>query len=125
MVVDDNEDAAESLAMLLRIEGHEVKTAYSGQSAVRIAVDWCPEAIVQDIVMPGMTGYDVVRALRQWPGTRGALLIALSGSEEKKRSKEAGFDHHLVKPVDFKEICRLLSRLVPEPRDAIRKASAA
>jgi len=125
LVVDDNEDSADSLVMLLRIEGHAARAAYSGLSAIRIAVDWCPQAIVQDIAMPGMTGYDVARTLRQWPGTTGALLIALSGSEERKRSKEAGFDHHLVKPVDFEEIRRLLSRLIPEPDHAIPKASAA
>ena len=125
LVVDDNEDAADSQAMLLRMDGHEVKTAYGGPSAMRIAMDWCPQAIVQDIGMPGMSGYEVARALRQYPVTRHALLIAVSGTEDRGRSKEAGFDHHLVKPVDFDELRKILVPLIPETRNSIRKASAA
>jgi CheY-like chemotaxis protein len=111
LVVDDNEDAADSLAMLLFMDGHEVRSAYAGASAVRIARNWCPDAVVQDIGMPGMSGYDVARALRQRPDTRKILLIAVSGSEERARSEDAGFDHHLVKPVDFDEIRDILARL--------------
>src|SRR4030095_16087142 len=100
---DDNEDAAESMAMLLRIDGHEVKTAYEGPSAVRIAAEWNPQAMVQDIGMPGMSGYDVAKALRQRSGTKDILLIAVTGSEDRARSTDAGFHHHLVKTVRFRE----------------------
>jgi CheY-like chemotaxis protein len=108
--------------MLLFMDGHEVRSAYAGAAAVRIARDWCPDAVVQDIGMPGMSGYDVARALRQRPDTRKALLIALSGSEEKAGSEAAGFDHHLVKPVDFDDIRDLLARLSGHP---MRKKSVA
>ena len=100
--------------MLLRIDGHEVKTAYEGPSAVRIAVDWNPQAIVQDIGMPGMSGYDVAKALRQRSATKDTVLIAVTGSEDRALSKDAGFNHHFVKPVDFQEIREILTHLHPD-----------
>lgn len=111
--------------MLLRIDGHEVKTAYEGPSAVRIAAEWNPQAMVQDIGMPGMSGYDVAKALRQRSGTKDILLIAVTGSEDRARSKDAGFNHHLVKPVSFEEIRRILTNLHPEAEDELGRKSAA
>jgi signal transduction histidine kinase/CheY-like chemotaxis protein len=103
LVVDDNKDAAESLAMLLRLKGHEVQVAHSGPSALEMAKDYRPEMILLDIGMPGMDGYEVARRLRRQAGRDNVVLAALTGwgqQEDRRRSAEAGFDHHLVKPLE-------------------------
>ena len=102
LVVDDNADAAESLAMILSLRGHEARTALDGPEALAVAREFRPEVVMLDIGLPGMDGYEVARRLRADHG--GILLVALTGygqDEDRRRSKEAGFDHHLVKPVDF------------------------
>jgi PAS domain S-box-containing protein len=107
MVVDDNVDAAESMAVVLRIEGHEVRTAHDGEHAIQLASEFRPEVIVLDLGMPKMTGYDVARRLRAKPWGRDVVLVACTGwgqPEDRRRSKEAGFDHHLVKPVSAEAI---------------------
>lgn len=112
LVVDDNVDSAESFAILLRFSGHEVRTAYDGPSALGMVADYAPRVVLLDIGLPGMDGYEVARRLRQHPATAGALLIAVSGygqAEDRNCSREAGFDHHLVKPVDFEELGSLLA----------------
>jgi PAS domain S-box-containing protein len=101
LVADDNQDAADTLAMLLGLQGHEVRVAYSGVAALEMTKDYRPDAVFLDIGMPGMDGYEVARRLRQQPGLEGAVLAALTGwgqHEDRRRSAEAGFDHHLVKP---------------------------
>jgi CheY-like chemotaxis protein/anti-sigma regulatory factor (Ser/Thr protein kinase) len=117
LVVDDNVDSAESFAMLLRQNGHEVRTAYDGPSALKVAAEYAPEIVLQDIGLPGMNGYEVARRLRQHPATATSLLVAVSGyaqADDLQRSQATGFDHHLLKPLDFDELARLLA-IVGEP----------
>ncbi|HEV3445035.1 MAG TPA: ATP-binding protein [Gemmataceae bacterium] len=102
LVVDDNVDAAESSAVLLRFIGHEVKVAHDGPSALAAARAFHPEIILLDIGLPGMNGYDVARALRAQPEFQTTVLAAVTGygqQEDVRRSREAGFDHHLTKPL--------------------------
>jgi signal transduction histidine kinase len=103
LVIDDNIDAAESIAVYLRLEGHEVRTVSDGAQAVAIAQVFAPQIAVVDIGLPGMNGYEVARRLRLKGKEGPALLIALTGygqKEDRARSDEAGFDHHFVKPAD-------------------------
>lgn len=103
LVVDDNVDAADSLATLLRLSGHEVRVAHDGAAALAVVRDYRPDIAFLDIGMPGMDGYEVARRLRAQPGLERALLVALTGwgsPEDRRRTTDAGFDHHLVKPVE-------------------------
>jgi two-component system CheB/CheR fusion protein len=122
LVVDDNRDAADSLAVFLSADGHEARTAYDGPEALEAARAYRPEAVLLDIGMPGMDGYEVARRLRQEPGLERALLVALTGygqESDRRRSREAGIDYHLVKPVEPEELRALLARpsgaLSPSP----------
>lgn len=102
LVVDDNRDAAESMSMLLEMWGHEVAFVFDGPSALEAAQQWQPEAVFLDIGLPGMDGYEVAERLRELPQARGAVLIAITGygqEEDRLRSRRAGIDHHLIKPV--------------------------
>ncbi len=101
LVVDDNQDAAVSLAMLLQLQGHEVRVAHSGMAALEMTRSYLPHVIFLDIGMPGMDGYEVARRMRQQPGLENVVLAALTGwgqQEDRRRTSEAGFNHHLVKP---------------------------
>ena len=103
LAVDDNRDAADSLALMLRMLGHETRTAYDGEEALQIAAEYRPDAVVLDIGLPKLNGYEVARRLRQEPWGASLTLIALTGwgqDEDKRRAQEAGFDQHLTKPVD-------------------------
>ena len=114
LVVDDNEDAAESLAVLLRMRGHEVWVAHDGPSALEAVRECSPEAVLLDIGLPGMSGYDVARELRAAQGR--PLLIALTGygqREDRERAREAGFDLHFAKPADLDRLQRALVTLDP------------
>ncbi|RPI58250.1 MAG: hybrid sensor histidine kinase/response regulator, partial [Lysobacterales bacterium] len=114
LVVDDNLDAAQSLSMLLRLSGRETELAHDGLEAVEKAAGYRPDAILLDIGMPKMNGYDVCRTIRGTPAGREPLIVALSGygtDEDRRKSAEAGFDAHLVKPVDFGALERVLARL--------------
>ncbi len=112
LVVDDNRDSADSLAALLRLRGHDVRTAYDGPSAVESVGAFGPEVVLLDIGLPGMDGYDVAGRIRQAPGGSRLLLIAITGwgqQEDLRRSSEAGFDAHLVKPVDPRVLRQMLA----------------
>jgi PAS domain S-box-containing protein len=101
LVVDDNQDAADSLAMLLRLQGHDVRVAHSGEAALNEAEAYSPDAVFLDIGMPGLDGYEVARRLRTRPGAERLVLAALTGwgqHADRRRSMEAGFNHHIVKP---------------------------
>jgi PAS domain S-box-containing protein len=103
LVVEDNRDAADSLRMLLELLGHEVAVAYSGLDGVKTAREWRPDVVLCDIGLPGLDGYGVAGELRHDPATAGTQLIAITGfgqEEDRRRARQAGFDHHLTKPVD-------------------------
>jgi CheY-like chemotaxis protein len=112
LLVEDNVDAADALAELLRMWGHEVEVVHDGASAVAKAGEARPDVVLLDIGLPGMDGYQVAGALRALPDLQGALLVALTGygqEADRRRSAAAGFDHHLVKPVDLDELKRLVA----------------
>jgi signal transduction histidine kinase/CheY-like chemotaxis protein len=116
LVVDDTVDSAESLAMLLRLLGNEVRTVHDGRFALETAVAYRPEVVLLDIGLPGMDGLEICRRLRQQPDGDRALIVALTGygrEEDRQNSQEAGFDAHLVKPVELESLQELLAR--PEP----------
>lgn len=118
LVVDDNADAADTLAMLLQASGHQVYVEYDGPPAVERARREQPQVLILDIGLPGMDGYELARRLRLIPGLRGAVLIAVTGygqPEDRARSAAAGFDHHLVKPIDPDQLDILLARLALGP----------
>lgn len=111
LVVDDNKDAADSLGMLLRMGGHDVHMAYDGLEAVGAAAVLRPDVVLLDIGLPKLSGYDAARQIRSERGDE-VLLIALTGwgqEEDRRRSREAGFDHHLTKPVEFTALQKLLT----------------
>ncbi|MES2740493.1 MAG: response regulator [Pseudomonadota bacterium] len=111
LVVDDNRDAADSLQALFQMEGFEVDAAYDGYSAVAAVERATPDLIVMDLGMPGMDGYQAARLIRQRPAARDTLMIALTGwgqGDARRRTSDAGFDHHLIKPVDFNDIIALV-----------------
>jgi CheY-like chemotaxis protein len=112
LIVDDNRDAAETLSMVLEMSGHEVHLAHDGASALRIAVAHQPAVVFLDIGIPGMNGYETASKLRALPGWEHRTLVALTGwgrEEDRARSLAAGFDLHLTKPVDLREVQRVLS----------------
>jgi signal transduction histidine kinase/CheY-like chemotaxis protein len=115
LVVDDNHDAADSLGALLELLGAEVRVAHSGPAALEAVVSFHPDAVLLDIGMPGMNGYEVANRIRtQGNGSRNTTLIALTGwgqDNDRRRSAEAGFDHHLVKPADMGALQTLLAAL--------------
>ncbi|MFP5287775.1 MAG: response regulator, partial [Thermoanaerobaculia bacterium] len=118
LVVDDNEDSANSLAVLLELDGNEVETAYDGAEAVEKAEAFRPDVVILDIGLPKMNGYDACRALRARPWARDTVIVALTGwgqEEDRRKSSEAGFDRHLVKPVDPAALFDLLRSLASSP----------
>jgi PAS domain S-box-containing protein len=113
LVVDDNRDAAESLARLLRLRGHEVRVAHDGVQAMALATALQPELILLDLGMPGLDGFEVARRLRREAALGHPLLVALTGygqEDDRRRTAEAGFDGHFVKPLDLAALERLLTR---------------
>jgi len=118
LVVDDNQDSAISLAMVLTLMGHETRTAHDGVEAVEVATEMRPDVVLLDIGLPRMNGYDAARKIRENPGGDAMFLIALTGwgqDEDKRRSAESGFDLHMVKPVDPVALESLLAGLHRKP----------
>jgi two-component system CheB/CheR fusion protein len=119
LLADDNVDAVSSLAVLLQFFQADVRVVYDGPSALRAAQEERPDLVILDIGMPGMDGCEVARRLRQSPGLEGVLLVALTGwgqEEHRRRTREAGFDYHLVKPADPEQLQRLLA----DPRLSVK-----
>jgi CheY-like chemotaxis protein len=114
LIVDDNRDSAASMAKLLRVMGHEVDTAHDGEQAVEMAGAMRPEVVLLDIGLPKMNGYAAANTIRQQPWGKKMILIAVTGwgqEEDKRKSKEAGFDQHMVKPIDVRSLMKFLSEL--------------
>jgi PAS domain S-box-containing protein len=118
LIVDDNEDSAESLALLLELAGHETQTAHDGEAALEAAEKLRPDVVLLDIGLPRLSGHEVCRRVRAQPWGQQMILIALTGwgqDEDRRRSEEAGFDGHLVKPVDHAHLTALLDSLTARP----------
>jgi CheY-like chemotaxis protein len=118
LVVEDNRDAAASLAALLSEQGHQVDVAGDGQAAIQRVRAQRPDVVLMDIGLPGLDGYEVARRLREQEGLTDALLVAVSGYgqlRDRLRSREAGFDDHLLKPIDYERLAPLLARCKPRP----------
>jgi CheY-like chemotaxis protein len=115
LIVDDNTDAANSLAMLLQLDGHEVQAVYNSREALERALSFRPDVMLLDIGLPGMNGYEMAQTVRMMPGLGSVRLIAVTGygrSEDRGRALAAGFDDHLVKPVEANELKRSLASSV-------------
>ena len=120
LVVDDNEDAADSLATLLQVLGYTVRVAYDGPDAIVAADEFRPDAALLDIGLPKLSGYDIARHMR---GSRGdeVLLVAITGwgqEDDRRKARDAGFDHHFTKPADFDLLMALLEQELRHRRAA-------
>jgi PAS domain S-box-containing protein len=114
LIIEDNRDTADSLQELLTLLGHEAEAVYAGPAALELAPRFRPDVVLCDIGLPGLDGFEVARALRQHPATQGAYLVAQTGygqDEDRRRTRAAGFDHHLRKPVELDELQRLLATI--------------
>ena len=118
LIVDDNRDGANSLAMMLRLLGTETSTAYDGLEGVEVAERVRPDVILLDIGLPKLNGYEACRRIRAQSWGKGITVIAVTGwgqDEDRRRSQNAGFDHHLVKPVDPNALTRVLANMRTAP----------
>jgi CheY-like chemotaxis protein len=116
LVADDDLDGAETLAIVLRVAGHDVQIAHDGPSTLRIAADFQPDVVFLDVGMPGMDGFETARQLRQSVELDKAVLVALTGygrEEDRARAAQAGFDHFLVKPTPPKVLTDIALQLRP------------
>jgi PAS domain S-box-containing protein len=114
LVVDDNVDAAQSLAMLLEVSGHQVRKAHTGLTALEAALDYRPDVVLLDIGLPEMDGYEVAKRIRQQPSLQNVVLVAITGyaqSTDRQRSQDVGFNAHLVKPVDFDQLQQIVANI--------------
>jgi len=112
LIVDDNRDSADSMAILLAMHGYEVRQVYHGRDALAVAAEFHPDAALLDIGLPEMSGHELGARLREVPGLDHVILVAMSGygqEHDRQRSVDAGFSHHLVKPVDLDLLHRLLA----------------
>ena len=116
LVVDDNRDSATTMAMLLKLIGNETSTAYDGLEAVEAAAAFRPDVVLLDIGLPKLNGYEAARRIRAQPWGKEMVLVALTGwgqDEDRLKSTAAGFNGHMVKPVDFAALIKLLIQLQP------------
>lgn len=117
LVVDDNVDAAQTMALLQQLRGHQTRCVHTGPAAIALAAEFQPEVVLLDIGLPGMDGYEVARKLRAMPGMEAAFVVAMTGygsEEDIRHAKEAGFDRHLVKPADL-EVLRGWLEVLDQP----------
>ena len=118
LVVDDNEDSASSLAKLLKMMGNHTRVAHDGLAAVTAAEEFRPDVVLLDIGLPGLNGYDACQRIRQQPWGKDTVMVALTGwgqEDDRRRSREVGFDHHLVKPLDYDALLMVLGSKTTEP----------
>lgn len=123
LVIDDNQDAADTLVMLLNILGSAARAAYSAAAGLEVLTDFKPEAVFLDLGMPEMDGYEAARRIRALPGGDRVKLVALTGwgkQQVGERVEEAGFDHHLTKPASYEALCDLLWRSSQNPFNGLR-----
>ena len=116
LIVEDNQDSALSLKMLLEVLGHVVDVVHDGEGAIVSAAALRPDVILMDIGLPGLSGYDAARRIRSDCKDKGPLIVALTGwgqDEDRRRSVEAGIDHHLVKPLDLDKLRQILASAPP------------
>ncbi len=114
LVVDDNIDSAQSLGMLLEATGHDVRLAYDGPTALQATLDYRPHVVLLDIGLPDLDGYEVAKRIREATTLQNIVLVAMTGYgnvSDLRRSKEAGFNHHLVKPADFGKVQEILANI--------------
>jgi len=114
LIVDDSKDGADSLAMVLKMMGNDTRTAYDGKEGVELAEEFRPEVVLFDIGMPKLNGYEACRLIRKQPWGRKVIVIAVTGwgqEDDRQRSHDAGFDHHMVKPVDPQALMKMLAGL--------------
>ncbi|MFA9219372.1 MAG: response regulator, partial [Sphingomonadaceae bacterium] len=114
LVVDDNVDAAQSMGLLLAMHGHEIRVVHNGAAALEAVESFPAGVVLLDIGLPGLTGLEVARRLRQMPAQKDLVLVALTGygqESDRARTREAGFDHHLVKPANFDALLAILGRV--------------
>ncbi|HKQ79987.1 MAG TPA: PAS domain S-box protein [Blastocatellia bacterium] len=126
LVVDDNVDSAESMATLLKLDGHEVRVAYDGPAAVESALAFRPQVVLLDIGLPGLDGYEVARRLRRINETKDMFLIAVTGygkKEDRVRALTSGFNYHITKPVDPEELDMIIKKLTPSRSSVNSEAS--
>ena len=119
LVVEDNVDAAESMAMLLKASGHDVRTAHDGPSGLKAVIDYSPDVVLLDIGLPDLDGFQVAKRIREHPKHKNAVLVAMTGygqEADRQQSREAGFDHHLVKPADFGKVQQILATISGKAR---------
>ena len=112
LVVDDNVDTVTTLVMLVQESGHEARTAYDGAAVLEAALDYRPNVVLLDIGLPGLNGFEVAKQLRQQPALQNVILVAMTGygqEGDRRRSREAGFNHHLIKPGDFGKVLQILA----------------
>ena len=120
LIADDHPDTTESLAVLLRLWGHQALEAHDGPTALATALSSRPDVALLDISLPRLNGWEVGRRLRERLQADTPVLVALTGygrQEDRRRSEEAGFDHHLVKPVDLEHLLALLTEVAKLPAD--------
>src|SRR4030095_392926 len=113
LIVDDNVDAASSLSALLRITGNETYTAHDGVAAVETAERFRPDVVLLDIGLPRLNGYDACRRMRERPWGNDVVIVAMTGwgqESDRQKSRDAGFDHHMVKPVDYAALMSAIAR---------------
>ena len=111
LVVDDDEDTADGMAALLSASGHEVRVAHDGPAAIATALEFHPQVVLTDLGLPLFNGYEVAARMRQQPDFAGTVLVAITGhgqEQDRVRTRAAGFDHHLVKPVEPDEVLRIV-----------------
>jgi CheY-like chemotaxis protein len=123
LVVDDNRDAADACAALLELSGHHVQTAYTGRRALELAETSRPHVLLLDIGLPDLDGYQLAAKVRATPWGRGIILIAATGwgqEEDRRRAFDAGFDHHLTKPIAAETVESLLQSMRPPQPSSVR-----
>lgn len=114
LIVDDNLDAAESLAILMKLAGHEVRMAFDGIEAVKTAETFLPHIVFLDLGLPKLSGSEAARHIRQQPWSKGMVLVALTGwghEKDRRKSREEGFDDHVVKPASLEDLSKIISKL--------------